>query len=93
MIDDQGNLSIVVDLRHLAFIDANGLAALADARGRLRTKHSQLTLRSVPSNAGRVLEFSGLLPAFELIDAVDDATSRQHIDDVRDVPAMSARGG
>lgn len=48
VIDDQGNLSVVVDLTHLTFIGSIGLTVLVQARKRLLAKHGHLALRAAP---------------------------------------------
>jgi anti-sigma B factor antagonist len=60
LIDEQDDLSVVIDLRDLEFIDSTGLAALAHARQRLRAQGGGITLAHPRSGIQKVLEISGL---------------------------------
>jgi len=65
---EQGNLSIVLDLRDLQFIDSTGLAVLTKARERAHREGSQFALMHLPATAKRLLEILGELSAFDLRD-------------------------
>ncbi len=80
LIEEQGNLSVVVDLTHLSFIDSTGLTVLIQARKRLAAKHGRLVLRAVPPMAHRVLELTGLLAAFDVPAADDEADTPVVVD-------------
>ncbi len=55
-----GVTHLVLDLARLDFIDSSGLSVLVVAFKRLRERDGELRLRSVPAQALRVLEISGL---------------------------------
>lgn len=65
LIDHQGNLSVVIDLREVAFMDAAGLAVLAKARQRIQAKDGALALADPPRHVRRVLEVTGMAGAFD----------------------------
>ena len=72
LIDEQGNLSIVIDLRDLDFIDSTGLNVLAQAQQHVHRSGGRIILAHVPAMAQKVLEISGLVALFDIGD--DDAT-------------------
>jgi len=66
LIDDQGNLAVVVDLGEMTFIDSSGLAVLVDALKRMRCHAGTLTLTNPTRNTAKVLEISGLDRVFTI---------------------------
>lgn len=72
LIDDQGNQSIVIDLRDLAFIDSSGLTVLARAQSNAHAHGGALLLEHLRPNVKRVLEISGLLSLFRVREAASD---------------------
>ena len=68
LIDEQGNLSIVLDLERLEFMGSTGVALLLKARERARLKGGEIILARPSSIARRVLEISGVLSAFDVRD-------------------------
>ncbi len=64
LIDDQGNLTVVVDLAKVAFIDSSGLSALVVALKSIRSRGGKLTLANPSRNARRAFEVSGLNRVF-----------------------------
>jgi anti-anti-sigma factor len=76
LIDEQGNLSIVLDLERLEFMGSTGVALLLKARERARLKGGEIILARPSSSARRVLEISGVFSAFDVRDdGVDPAVS------------------
>jgi anti-sigma B factor antagonist len=68
LIDEQGNLSIVVDLEHVEFIGSTGVALLLRARERAHVRGGEVILARPSSIARRVLEISGVLSVFDVRD-------------------------
>ena len=66
LIDDQGNLAVVVDLGEMTFIDSSGLAVLVDGLKRMRLHGGRLTLSNPNRNTAKVLEISGLDRVFTI---------------------------
>ncbi len=66
LIDEQGNLTVVVDLSKTTFIDSSGLAVLVDALQRMRRHGGSLTLANPSRSTSKVLEISGLDRIFSL---------------------------
>jgi anti-sigma B factor antagonist len=60
LIESQGNLSIVVDLRSTTFIDSSGLTVLVTAHNWLQARGGQLRLFGPRRSAHKVLQISGL---------------------------------
>src|ERR671910_3234306 len=76
LIDEQGNLSIVLDLERLEFVGSTGVALLLKARERARLKGGEIILARPSAIARRVLEISGVLSAFDVRnDGVNPAVS------------------
>jgi anti-anti-sigma factor len=66
LVDRQGNLDVVIDLKDLAFVDSTGLDVLVGALHRARAIGGHLTL-SAPSRAVlQVLEVAGLHRLFDI---------------------------
>ena len=58
---------LVVDLRHVSFMDSTGLGALVQAQKRMRRQGRGMTLRVVPgSPVASILEVSGMDQAFTI---------------------------
>ncbi len=66
LIDDQGNLTVVVDLGEMTFVDSSGLAVLVEALKRMRCHGGNLTLANPNRNTAKVLEISGLDRVFTI---------------------------
>lgn len=60
LIESQGNLSVVVDLRSMTFIDSSGLTVLVTAHKWLQARGGELRLSGPRRSAHRVLQISGL---------------------------------
>ncbi len=60
LIESQGNLSIVVDLRSTTFIDSSGLTVLVTAHKWLQARGGELRLLGPRRSAHRILQISGL---------------------------------
>ena len=74
LIDEQGNLSVVLDLERLDFIGSTGVALLLKARERAHLRGGRIILARPSTIARRVLEISGVLSAFDVRDdGVDPA--------------------
>lgn len=78
LIDDQGNLSVQLDLQGLSFIDSTGIGVLVGLLRRLRDKGGDLTLANPRPSTMRVLEIVGLTQVFEI--RVDGATGAEGAD-------------
>jgi anti-anti-sigma factor len=63
LIDEQGNLSLVLDLRGLTFMDAAGLTVLADAQARIRARGGTIRVANPRRNVQRVLDLTGFSAA------------------------------
>jgi anti-sigma B factor antagonist len=57
---------IVIDLRHVPFMDSSGIQALNDARRQALERGIEFTLASVPPQPRMVLEVTGLSEVFGL---------------------------
>ncbi len=60
LIESQGNLSIVIDLRSTTFIDSGGLTVLVSAHKWLQARGGQLRLFGPRRSAHKVLQITGL---------------------------------
>lgn len=60
LIECQGNMSVVVDLRSTTFIDSSGLSALVAAHKWLRERGGELRLSGPGRSTVRLLEITGL---------------------------------
>ena len=58
---------VIVDVRGVSFIDSSGLSALVESRD-LVANVTSFRLRGVGGNLRRLLEISGLLGEFEVLD-------------------------
>lgn len=66
VIDDEGNLAVVVDLHGVTSLDSPGLGVLVDASRRLRLKGGYLALSNPSSPAGQMLASTGLAKVFDI---------------------------
>ena len=64
-----GVAEVVLDLRHLTFMDSTGLRALAQANTRADASGITLSIVRGPRQIDRVLEISGLGTLLPLVDA------------------------
>ncbi|HET9443027.1 MAG TPA: STAS domain-containing protein [Acidimicrobiales bacterium] len=60
VIDGQGNLSIVVDLEEVSFLDSTGLSTVVRAYQRLRMRGGSLTVARPSPAARKIMEMTGL---------------------------------
>lgn len=60
LIDGQGNLSVVLDVSAMTFVDSIGLGVFAGAAKRLRAKGGQLVLSSPSGSAFRLFQITGI---------------------------------
>ncbi len=60
LIDGQGNLSVVLDLSAMTFVDSIGLGVFVGAAKRLRAKGGELVLASPSGPASRLFELTGV---------------------------------
>lgn len=79
LVDEQDELSIVVDLRELTFVDSSGLAVLARAQQRARDSGVRIALAHPSPAARKVLEISGLIARFAIL---GEKSSPEDSDDV-----------
>lgn len=69
LLEDQGNLSIVLDLDAMTFVDSSGLSVFVTAFRHLRERGGELVLRRPAAPVRKVFEITGLhqvLPIEEL---------------------------
>jgi anti-sigma B factor antagonist len=66
LIENQGNRSVVVDLRGVRFFGSSGLAVLVEADRRLRDVHGTFVLADPPPMARRVLELTSLVEVLDV---------------------------
>ncbi len=66
LIDDQGSLSVRVDLAKMTFIDSVGLSVLLEALRRLRDKGGELSLANPEPGALRVFDMVGFTRIFDI---------------------------
>jgi anti-anti-sigma factor len=64
----EGHLIVVIDLAGLEYVDSAGLNVLAGTLRRMRDAGGELWLRSPSRWTRRLLEVSGLLTRFKIID-------------------------
>ena len=60
LVRDQGNRSVVLDVRDLAFLDSSALGVLVTVQRDLSGMGGQLTVRSASNAVRRVFEITGL---------------------------------
>lgn len=60
VIDQQGNLAVVVDLHAVTYVDSPGMGVLVDASRRLHEKGGYLAISNPSLAAGQMLERTGL---------------------------------
>lgn len=60
LLTDQGNLSIVLDLAGMTFVDSTGLSVFVTAYRHLRERDGSLLLRGSSASTRKVLEITGL---------------------------------
>lgn len=65
LIEGQGNLFVVVDLREVVVSDAAGLGVLAKARQRMEERDGQFVLASPSTDTDRALRAAGLADVIE----------------------------
>lgn len=66
---DLGATRVVFDLRDLRFIDSSGLRVVISAHRRLTTSGGSFALASPNDTTRRLLEITGLLDHFEIVEA------------------------
>lgn len=66
LIDGQGNLSMIIDLANLAFIDCSGLAVLVGALRRMRDRGGEIALRDPNPTASKLFAITGIDKAFPI---------------------------
>lgn len=60
LIENQGNMSLAIDMKNLTFMDSTGVHVLVQASSQLRARGGQLKLTSVPPSTYRLLTFCGI---------------------------------
>ncbi len=73
LIEQQGNLVVVVDLAGVSFIDSSGLAVLLRAREVLTRKGGRMVLAGPSASARKVLDITGLSDHVEIRSVTSDA--------------------
>lgn len=71
VIDDQGNLSVRLDLGEMTFVDTTGLSVFVDGLKRLRDKGGSFTLANPRRSTRRLFEIAGLTQVFRIVDTSD----------------------
>ncbi|MDP9403295.1 MAG: STAS domain-containing protein [Actinomycetota bacterium] len=69
LLEDQGNLAVVLDLADMTFVDSSGLSVFVTAFRHLRERGGHLVLRRPSASTTKVFEITGLhrvLPIQEL---------------------------
>jgi anti-sigma B factor antagonist len=74
-VANSGSKHLLVDCGGLSFIDSSGLASMVSAH---RLFHGNVAMINVGSNAGRLLEMTGLAPMFPAFGTTDRAQSYVH---------------
>lgn len=64
LIDDQGNLTVILDLSCLDFIDGSGLGVLVGAQRAMADRGRRIVPRAPTRQVGMVLQVTGLDQAF-----------------------------
>lgn len=62
----EGTDPIVIDLTDVSFIDSSGLRSLLDAARRAHSRGTEVVLRSVGPEVGRLLEITGTAEQFRI---------------------------
>lgn len=65
---DEGAARVTVDLAGMEFIDSSGLGVFVGALKRVRERSSELELRGVQPSTRKVLEITGLIQVFTIVD-------------------------
>lgn len=65
-ISNSGEISVVVDMANVTFMDSTGLAALVGPLKRFRSINGQIVLRSPSKGVLKVLEITGLTRVFTI---------------------------
>ena len=65
-ISNSGEISVVVDMGNVTFMDSTGLAALVGPLKRFRSMNGQIVLRSPSKGVLKVLEITGLTRVFTI---------------------------
>ena len=65
-ISNSGEISVVVDMSNVTFMDSTGLAALVGPLKRFRSMNGQIVLRSPSKGVLKVLEITGLTRVFTI---------------------------
>lgn len=60
LLSDQGNLSVVIDLSDMTFVDSTGLSVFVTAYRHLRERGGTLLLRRPTTATRRIFEITGL---------------------------------
>lgn len=60
LVENQGNLNVVLDLREMTFVDSTGLSAIIHAFRHLRERGGTMQLRRLSPSARKVMEICGL---------------------------------
>lgn len=66
LIDGQGNLSMIIDLANLGFIDCSGLAVLVGALRRMQDRGGEIALRDPNPTASKLFAITGIDKAFPI---------------------------
>jgi anti-anti-sigma factor len=69
IIEEQGNLDVIIDLARLEFVDSAGLSVLLCADRKLKERGGTLTLSAPRPHVRKVLEIMGLTQVLTLIDS------------------------
>lgn len=60
LVEDQGNLKVVLDLKDMSFVDSSGLSVFASAHKRLTQREGELILAHPSPSTAKVLAITGL---------------------------------
>jgi anti-sigma B factor antagonist len=88
---DAGAPDVIIDAARLDFCDSSGLSAFVQIANRLSKTHGHLAIAAPTSVVRRVLEMSGLVQAFVVVDSIPDAIAA--LDETSDQPGSSDQPG
>ncbi len=77
LIEDEGALTLVIDLTAVTFLDSTALGALVGALRRLRERNGRLRIVRPQAAAARIFELTGLDTVLELYPERDAALNAE----------------
>lgn len=71
-----GDRNIILDMRHLDYVDSSGLGAIVTALTSARNHNGTLRLANVPQRIQNLLDVSSLYMIFQIIELAEPAADR-----------------